>query len=280
MSDKQDALASNFQNFIHFAVQQKVDYHIAATTVSLDSTSFECGRFVPLTGSNPRVITSSTPNAEQMFSQNVRLGTNGSGTESLIRPSYLALTNPLINGHNAGFYRDEASLAVVVVSDAKDQDPNATPISFYENFLVNLKGVRRRNEVTFNGIIPLMATAPDTSSKCSYDSTDAGQDTRVKALIDRTHGQMDEICSPDWSKTMERIGTWIVTKYSKIYLSSVPDLSKPLEVRVNGELYDRYGSKGDKRWDYDSTSNAIVFDPLAVPDNGSTVTITYHVACL
>jgi hypothetical protein len=32
-------------------------------------------------------------------------------------------------------------------------------------------------------------------------------------------------------------------------------------------------------WSYDATSNAVVFDPLAAPEPGNVVQVTYTVAC-
>jgi hypothetical protein len=276
MDNEQADLGRNFAAFIRFAVSQQVDYHIAVTTTSVSSSaSDENGRFVPLAGGNPRVITPTTPNKELVFQQNVSVGTSGDAYEKLIRPAYLGLSSPLIDTHNAGFLREEANLAIIVVSDAADQD--TTPLAFYENFFLNIKGHTRRNMFTFNGIIP---TFPQETGSCSYDESTAGQSTRVKSLVTRTAGVYDDICTPDRSLTLEKVGKGTFGFRTRFFLSSTPDTSQPIVVELDGQPYDATGPYGDQRWSYDSNANAIDFVPLAAPEPGSTLTITYHVACI
>ena len=48
-------------------------------------------------------------------------------------------------------------------------------------------------------------------------------------------------------------------------------------MEVNDVPFPQYGPKGDKRWEYSISANAIDFDPLAVPDPDSTIEVTYRV---
>jgi hypothetical protein len=287
LSNKQESLARNFDSFIKFAVSQKVDYHIAVTSTGVDrahggsadsgNPPDENGRFIPLNNSRPRVITPNTPGAQQVFAENVKVGTSGNYAEMLIRPAYLALSNPNITGHNANFLRDDAHLAVVVVSDAKDQD--SVPLAFYQNFFLNIKGFRRQNMFTFSGIIPTLNSSP--GGGCSYDESTDGQSMRTRELVQRTGGVYDEICTPDWSKTLEKLGQLTFGYRTRFFLSNTPDMTytEPIDVQVDGQSYPAQGPFGDTRWTYNSTANAIDFEPLAVPEPGSTLTISYHVEC-
>ncbi|HCF57810.1 MAG TPA: hypothetical protein DFS52_07425, partial [Myxococcales bacterium] len=181
--------------------------------------------------------------------------------------------------HNAGFLRDEANLAVIVVSDAADHD--ATPLAFYQNFYLNIKGFKRQNMFSFSGIIPTQPSTP--AGNCDYDESTAGQSMRVKELIARTAGVYDDICTPDWSRTLEKLGQTAFGYRTRFFLSNVPDMTiepDPIVVEVDGQPYPAIGPYGDTRWTYNSSANAIDFEPLAVPEPGSTLTISYHVACL
>jgi len=62
----------------------------------------------------------SSPVQMQVFAQMATLGTGGSFDEMGRRAVFRALTEPLQSTDNAGFYRDEASLHVVVISDEDD----------------------------------------------------------------------------------------------------------------------------------------------------------------
>jgi len=39
------------------------------------------------------------------------------------------------------------------------------------------------------------------------------------------------------------------------------------------------GPNNAPEWSYDATTNAVVFDPLAAPEAGEVVQVTYNVAC-
>lgn len=277
MSDHQTRLGTNFESFIKFALAEKVDYHIAVTTTSIGTSSgYANGRFYPLDGTDPRVITSSTPDPKGVFLRNVKVGTNGSGTEILIRPAHLALSEPLLSGHNAGFLREEARLSVVVISDSVDQDQ--TTLTTYENFLLGLKGYKRRSEVSFSGVIPTLSSAP---SWCSYDPDySAGGSTRVTRLAQSTGGIVEEICTQDWSKSLEALSRNLFGLRTKFFLTNPPESPDAIVVTLDGYEYPQLGPWGDIRWSYESTDTSILFNPLSAPEAGQTIAVTYPVACL
>ncbi|MGC4115556.1 MAG: choice-of-anchor D domain-containing protein [Myxococcales bacterium] len=284
MSDEQSSLGSNFDSFIKFALAQGVDYHIAVTTTGVDqahggstdngSPPDENGCIIPLNNSRPKIINPQTSNGETVFKQNVNVGTDGNYTEFLIRPAYLALTSPNLTGCNNGFLREEATLAVVVVSDAGDQDD--TPVGFYVNALLTIKGFRHQNMFSFSGIV-----RPDDENTCSQsgDGSNAFY-PRVLQMINSTGGVRGNICEQDWNQTLETLGQNAFGYRTRFFLSNVPDLSQPIVVKVDGVPYEMQGPSGDDRWKYNGTVTAVDFELLAVPEPGSTIEVSYHVACL
>lgn len=292
MYDKQTSLGANFESFIKFALAQGVDYHIAVTTTGVDTAHGgsddnwgdpdENGCFYPMSGTNPRVITTQTPSAEQVFKQNCYVGTDGNASELMIRPAYLALTNPNITTCNTGFLRDEANLAVVLVSDAWDINDTVTT-AFYTNALFNVKGYKRKNMFSYSAINP-----KDGSTACDWDpSVDSSPwgssaNTRVEQVVAATAGVTGDICTPDWAKTLEKLGQNAFGYRTRFFLSNTPDLQPPnvITVEIDGVNYPEVGPFGDQRWTYNSSETAIDFSPLAIPEPGSTITVSYHVACL
>ncbi|MBI5544258.1 MAG: choice-of-anchor D domain-containing protein [Deltaproteobacteria bacterium] len=299
MYDEQEALASNFDSFIRFAVEQQVDYHVMVTDTGVGESALGCNDNYgdpdlngcpyrptdPCPGCTtpPPYVTPETTNADRCFSCNARVGTDGNATESLIRPAYLALTNPNLTGCTQGFLRDEANLAVVVVSDAADQDcagsgGNQQSVAFYLNALLNIKGFKRQNMFTFNSITP---NANDPSDCSSGQDDSALSNTRVEQVVTATAGVSDSICTTDWSQSLERLGQTAFGYRTRFFLSNVPDLSEPIEIQIDGDVYDQYGEFGDLRWWYTPDPvNAIDFSAMAVPEPGSTITVSYHVDCL
>ncbi|MHB8878975.1 MAG: hypothetical protein ACYC8T_35180, partial [Myxococcaceae bacterium] len=277
MSDKQNSLGSNFGAFIAYANAANVDYHIGVTTTDDDPAGCQFGFCFPegdhgklvAAGTNPKVLTPTTPNVATLFGQNVRVGTDGSGGEQGLATTVKALTPPTITAENAGFLRYEANLAVVVVSDAGDQSPQS--FSYYFNLLMNVKGFNRANMFTFNVIVPLQTVAP---GNCSYDGSN--DTTTYVQLATQTNGVKDEICNSNWAAALQNLGKTAFGFRTSFFLNGVPDLTggKTLDVKVNGV------ARPATDWSYDAAANAVKFDALKTPGPGETLSVTYYVACL
>ncbi|MFN7132807.1 MAG: hypothetical protein ACK4N5_12050, partial [Myxococcales bacterium] len=279
MSPYQSSLSAAFPSFTSYADGQNIDYRIAVTTTSICPNyptcsgtyeqNFASGRFVPL-GTGTRVITPSTPNRAAVFDQNVKVGTNGHWDERLLRPFWLALQPPLVNGHNAGFLRSDAQLSVVIVSDAEDAD--TVPVTTYVDFLRNLKA-GSPNGFTLHGIIPTQTTPP---SGCYYDG---GRAYRVEDAIRRTGGFTEEICTANWSTAMGRLGRAAFGPRTRYFLTTPADASAGFTVTVDGQPVSSTTSAGTKRWTYDPATNAIDFELIEAPKQTSTLQISYTARC-
>jgi hypothetical protein len=51
-------------------------------------------------------------------------------------------------------------------------------------------------------------------------------------------------------------------------------------VAIDGQMLPPLDGRGARVWRYDSAINAVIFEPLYVPEPGKTLTISYRVACL
>lgn len=282
MAGNQASLAAAFPSFIAWADSQSVDYRIAVTTSSICRGYPNCtysyemdyasGRFVPLSGGT-RVITPSTPNRAAVFSQNVQVGTWGSAEEQGLRPAWLALQPTLLAGHNAGFLRSDADLAIVFVTDAEDQD--STPISTYLDYFRSLKGVDGENRVTLSGILPTLSPQP---SGCYYDSSQTA--VRLMQAVEETGGVIEEICSADFGQAMARIGRASFGPRTRFFLSGTPDLvNGTISITLDGQPLSSTMPNGTKRWTYDPVLNAIVFEESEAPDRTKLLSIQYDATC-
>ncbi len=280
MSEEQMALGSNFGSFIGYAQREGIDYHIGVTDTDYPANG---GRLLRQ-GSNPKIITPMTPNVEQVFRQNVNVGTNGSGFEEHASVAAAALTAPIITNENAGFLRPDAVLAIIVVSDTGDSSP--LPPANYENILRNVKGAQNTNMISFNFVGPTQPPPGPSIPGCAYDS-EAAQAVRTIALVNAFHGVLAEICSPNWGTTLENIGKVAFGYRTNFYLTAEPDLSAgPVVVKIDhgdgagAVILDQVDSRGAPVWRFDSVSNSVIFEPLFVPAPGDVMTVTYNVACL
>jgi hypothetical protein len=142
MAEEQGSLATNFPQFAavldsyEVAPGQLLDYRVALTTTGRTiTTTLELPGFppVPITevgdngafrntcGSPKRWIDRTDGNLSQTLSCRANVGTSGPGSAemSLYMPM-MALSDRITDGTNAGFLRDDALLALVMISDEDD----------------------------------------------------------------------------------------------------------------------------------------------------------------
>jgi hypothetical protein len=294
MSDKQMALATNFNSFIKYAQSSQVDFQIGVTTTDPDPSIKGRLKTAP---AGFKILKPSTPNLEQQFQAVVNVGTNGSPTETCMDPAVAALTAPLITdpAANLGLLRQDAVLAVVCVTDAPDQA--VQPAHFYLNQLRNIKGAQRPGMFTYNVVGPFLPAEPPG---CQYDGS--GDDGTHAYMVAQTNGVKEEICTPDWAKALENIGKNAFGFRTNFYLTARPDLTatRGIEVGIdsipcpmtgcpqgqtcstvsNMCVLPQTDPRGARVWEYDPVTNSINFEPLYVPEPGKTLTVTYQVACI
>lgn len=297
MEPHQASLASNFQSFILHAQSSGVDYHLAVTTTDDEETlngstsanpnpflpaiselesgtaiGGERGRFLFSPG-NPTVLTADMPGAEELFKAKVRVGTKGSGAETCLAPALKALTPPLTYNTNAGFLRLDANLSVICVTDAPDQSSGTA--DFFVSSFARIKGLNHADLFTFNAIAGF---SPNPT--CPYDP---GPDTgKYAEVVARTGGLKEDICTPNWAHALDLLGKAAAGLRTRFTLTSAPDLAigNGVSVRVDGVEVPPTDSQGNNVWSFEPSTSTVVFEDGAAPAPGSTVTVTYHVACL
>jgi hypothetical protein len=269
MGQEQTALSQNFNAFINFANAQQIDYQIAVTTTDVDGG--EDGRFVPVSGGTRIVTPLTQPSPDAVFSANANVGTSGSASEAGLEAAYLALSNPLINAHNAGFLRSDAVLSLIFVSDEEDQSQNS--VDFYVSFFLSIKGFRNTNLFTASSIVG------DAPNGCSGPGGSADEGLRYIAAANRTGGIFQSICTSDWSQALEDLSTTAFGFKSRFFLSNQPVIPT-IKVFIDGVEIPAAGAGGTVNWIYDFGTNSINFSPVATPEPGGEIRVEYTVECL
>ena len=115
MSDEQTDLTQNFPLFMDFFVGSGLDYHIGVTSSDLDGNyNGSKGKLVVVAG--VKYLDPQVSDPITMFSAMASLGINGSSTEQGSGAVFYALELERDRA-NSGFYRDEAAIHTVVISD-------------------------------------------------------------------------------------------------------------------------------------------------------------------
>lgn len=255
MGDDQSNVANNLSSFIQWASTLQVDYQIGVTTT-------DAGKQGCLRG-NPKIVTPQTPNLIATLQANVRVGTSGSGYEQGLQTSYLALTPPSITGCNNGFYRPDASLSIIYISDEPDYSQQS--VNFFINFLRSLKGIRNPDKIRVSAIGSQAASTCQTSNSCRY-----------YAVAMALRGIYDSIRNTNWGSTLSNLGAVTFGYRTQFFLSRPAD-EKTIQVKVNGQVVTKDAANG---WSYDSTNNTVNFGKNAVPPAGALIEVSYKALCL
>ncbi|MBK9041530.1 MAG: hypothetical protein IPL83_20660 [Bdellovibrionales bacterium] len=234
MMTHQRNLSSNIDLFTNgLSRTQILDYHIGVTT-----TDFEYGDVGVLRGT-PSFVERSTTDGLVRLKNNLLVGTSGSGTESVFYPTYQALSEPNLSGVNRLFYRSQAYLALVFVTDAADHSKMSADALY--QFLMNLKSWDKDKLIAYGVIVP---SADDI---CQRD------DPRMKPLsieefLHMVKGLSFSLCATDFGNRLGEIGDDLVKKVGMfIPLKQLPVVST---IRI------RYGKQEipedlKRGWSYD-----------------------------
>ncbi|HUJ25538.1 MAG TPA: choice-of-anchor D domain-containing protein, partial [Myxococcales bacterium] len=284
MAEEQSALAENLDHLWNRIALANADFHIAVTTTGMQpytagwtqcpggASGGEGGRFFPVDGERPRILTPQTPDVRAALFANTAVGTCH-WDEQFSEPVVVALTDPLINetkvpgtpwpaDGNAGFLRDDARLALMAVSDTDDDidSSNPPPVSWLVDNLVRVKH-GAKDLISFAGIVPL--------SVCTTEESLAPRYAQIASALG---GHLFDICD------LSNMGAMLDSALGGLLLplTSFPLSARPRDASAIAVTVDGAAATG---WTYDANSNRIVFPPASVPVPGSHITARYTPAC-
>lgn len=249
MNTHQTNLIRNTELFVDEIVGNRIlDYHIGVLSSTARNTWGSGGSVCPdgrLCGRLERFVSRNTVDGIRALKENFRLGVNGSAEEKFFEPVLMALTPPMSNGANAGFYRPDASLAVIFLTDAEDQS-NISPQEFY-NFLVQLKGGDTSKILTYGSIIPSGRTG------CLRDSGDSP--LRIESFFALSKGSYYFLCDPLFGRDLAKISADISAKVGRVILLERPPFVPSIRVTYGTQVLPNDSRTG---WIYDPAKNAII----------------------
>ncbi len=262
MSDNQADLGASMQGFVDILDGGGTAWRVGVTSTDIDAAYGNPleGRLV-VVGGLLGVHYDSSPDPVNVLEAMMLVGIDGSGEEKGIGAAYLA-AELRRDEANAGFFRDEAGLHIVVLSDEQDQTELARPpVIELDPFIDWLDGLRAPNRpVSFSSIVCTAA-----SSGCL--SFDVG--TRYMTVSQEIGGVVASILDPI-DVAAQSIATAIVenTGLRSLELAGVPADPATLEVLVDGGALDAGG------FTYDATTNTIELTEL--PPRGAEVVVRYQ----
>ena len=245
MNRFQTNLSSNIGLFVSTFMATGADYHMTVITTSNYYAS--------------PVITSSHPDPAGALAADVMVGIHGAGLEKGIEMAAGALNSVSSAGPGSAFWRDEAMLVVIYVSDEPDYSTGgwASYLSFFDS-------VKPLGQFVPYGVIGDYPGGCTMTSPSGTAQFGAG----YWDMIDYYGGDWYSICASDWGVGLQNLANAMSTRRS-YELDELDPIVTTIEVTVNGQI--------TTDWEYDEASNSVVFSDGSVPTEGQTISIDYAV---
>lgn len=250
MSTHQQNLAKNIGLFTQgMKANQTLDYHIGVLTSNMDYAPWR-----PVAGYGwkgelngvTKYVSKLTPNADQELAKNLNPGIDGSGTEAFFTPVQAALTAPLLTGVNKGFYRPDAYLAIVFLTDADDQ--SRVSAGDFHKFLLGLKGGDPDKIISYGVYIP------STVSNCTRSGEPIPR--KLEEFFKLTKGTTFGLCDADYGMKLAELGADLVRRVGSLLYLSRPAVPETIKVTFGSQTIPNHPDLG---WIYDPTRNALIF---------------------
>ena len=282
MEDEQNALAANFPSFIEVFLERGLEFQIAVTSTNIDEDGTD-GLDGRMAG-DPPIITSEDDDPEAMFIERSLVGIDqGHQDEKGLEAAWQAI-EVLGDGPNAGFLREEAHLAVIIVSDEPDfserEQSDGEDLMHWQEFADWMNALKGPTGLRYSDLSAIVGVSDDgfvAPGWCGIpDGEEPGQgegaqrgDGYLEAAV-ATGGLWASICEEDWGELLGRVGLRAAGLMDSWQLEWEP-APGTLEVRVNGN------TPPPDSWEYFALDNSIRFLTVAsIPRPGSVVEVQYE----
>jgi len=253
MQKEQPAIATNARWFMQYVLDLDIDFHIGiVTTDMLDPR--RSGRLVG------EVIDREASRPLQMFQAMAFVGTRGNGDESGRAAAYSALE--LLRGtDNAGFLRDDADLAIIIISDAEDYSLDE-PISQADWIAWLARAKPNLGQLSFSAIV---------STDACTDPIERGY--KYMEVAQQIGGVVWPICDTRWDLAFKQIGFRVAGLEREYSLSQYP-VDETIVVRVRSGTT-AVDLQRDVDWSYLESENRVRLEAF-VPAPGAEITVQYE----
>jgi len=290
MSEAQNAIGAAFPNLEAELSSLGIDWQMGILSTDMSDPDHR-GRLIELAGDGSVFMDPSFSDVGTRFALRVRLGEDGSPVERGLEASWAALSAPLGTHDNDGFLRDDARLAVVIVSDDEDCSHEggliaesseacaATPegLVAVSEYLVRYEGLKDDPlDVSVHALV-------ETGTTAEFEGCGGGNpSTRLVAAARGTGGMVAPLCE-DLAPTFTELGLQITGRRSAFPLSRRPD-SESISVRL--ETTDVMGQPPtevprdvtmESGWTWHEESNTVRLWGDMIPPLGTSVVVRYVV---
>ena len=256
MREEQDALAYNFDVFIRSFSEKAVDFQMGIITTDTRSNYWQKNLNESLKALNDEKMAEDKDKFMDDFKRLIQVGTHGWGYEKGLKASTMFTNSISNNGKAAEYFRDDAYLIVVYISDEEDQSEGKVA-----NYLKDLQKWKDHDGlVKAYSIVDVAGKTPN-----GYGYTKGYE--RYAEITNQSGGKIADITG-DFHNTLSEFGEDIVGLTDKYPLGARPYDENAIKVFVDGVEW----SSG---WNYNQSNNTIEFS--VIPPLGSVIEVKYQV---
>lgn len=208
-----------------------------------------------LLAGNPRSLNRGTVNFLQVLKRNLQRGESCQTDSSSHRPFESVkrvLENPLTYQGNKGFYRTEASLALVFVTERRGEGD--MEVDQFKNFLLNLKKGDMSKIALYGAII-----TKDNPLGCLVDENLETLPLEVEKAVTHFRGLSFDLCSSYFEEEMAKVGENLSQRFGEVFVpfEQVP-ATGTIDLRYRGYPLQKNYERG---WSYDPNRKGIRVGP-------------------
>lgn len=283
MKNHQENLSRNIHQMVNSVEKNKsLDYHIGITSIfdfryGNEITKFNPnGYLLPLKGKtngHPQYYYTREHNNINLLAESLLIGVlplkdkNGRYTgperEESLSPIWSAFHEPALSSPtNQGFYRPDARLAIVIITDADDSSLNLSAVGL-DDFLRDLKNNPDGSKISTFGILA-------NKRDCSFvDPGMIDEPTHILNFLYASQGHVYSLCKGSIADVLSKIGNTIQSKIEKqrFHLHDIPELGTikvylGTTTNEKGELIKSELLPESQTWGYDPVNNDIVVSAI------------------
>lgn len=271
MSQHQKKLSTQISSMIGQLNSMGLDWHIGVTTSDMSASGTGGYLSGAGTASDPTYITPSTVNGVQLLINRVLAGENGSdyekGIES-VKSSIGNILNPAANNPDKGFWRDDAVLALIFLTD--EDDIGATTVADFQKYMDQVKKPFPSGQkgwvANFLGLLQVDPTC--TAGPFAYPAPGF----KYMQLVDYTGGVKESICTASLDTAVQNVKVRILEFLKDFYIPRIPIVST-IKVYKNGVLMPASTIDG---WEYLPANHSIRFHGSGVPTSSDKIKVDYQ----
>ena len=257
MWEEQTALAESFSSFMAWFSSTDLDFHVGVVSTDMDDLR-EQGRLHE-DGDTLWIDPSfSSEDALLSFAARAQMGTSGSTSERGRDAAYSAVEVHR-DGANEGFYREDAALSIIAISD--EEDVSELSVTDFVSWAKALKSIAGR--VSFSAIV---------GPEGGCDTAEAG--TGYLEVASELEGATASICSSDWTTVLDALGLHSAGYQREFFLTRVP-VEDTLSVELRDEAGASEAVEEGEGFTYSRARNSVSFVE-GPPTPGSTIEVEYQ----